>query len=68
MLLGHNCCVRLGARAEEHEESTMIRFVFAGFLAVCARFEFCAAEARADAAFQNWVAQYQAEARRPAFR
>lgn len=41
----------------------MIRFVFAGFLAVCAGLSFAPSTARADAAFQNWVAQYQAEAR-----
>jgi membrane-bound lytic murein transglycosylase B len=42
----------------------MIRFVFAGFLAVCGGLNLAPGEARADAAFQNWVAQYQAEARR----
>jgi membrane-bound lytic murein transglycosylase B len=47
----------------KNKESTMIRFVFAGFLAVCAGLNFAPTEARADAAFQNWVAQYQAEAR-----
>lgn len=42
----------------------MIRFVFAGFLAVCGGLNLAPGEARADAAFQNWVAQYQAQARR----
>ncbi len=41
----------------------MIRFVFAGFLAVWAGLSFAPSAARADAAFQNWVTQYQAEAR-----
>lgn len=42
----------------------MIRFVFAGFLAVCASLMVAPTTVRADAAFQNWLAQFQAEARR----
>lgn len=42
----------------------MIRFVFAGFLAVCASWMIVPQTAHADPAFQNWVAQFQAEARR----
>lgn len=42
----------------------MIRFVFAGFLAVCATLMVAPTTVRADAAFQNWLAQFQAEARR----
>lgn len=41
----------------------MIRLLFAGFLAVCVTSGFSPSSARADAGFQNWIAQFQAQAR-----
>ncbi len=42
----------------------MIRFLFVCCLAWCVSFSLTGTSARADAAFQNWTAQFQSEARR----
>ena len=42
----------------------MIRLLFAGFLALSASVTAAPVAANADASFQNWVAQFQSEARR----